>query len=548
MSEERVDVRKAFAAYLGIFARGVGYWKAGLAVCGLAAIVGLVYGVARRPSWTSSTRVRVVSSRVGAGAELGLEEPSGPDLGSRLKQFVLSRRFLEEIIDERGLYRDLAVDKGLTREEVVDYMRGKVHWEAHGDDGFSFYFTDRDPAVARDVCASLATRFIDEQQGGEVAVFRTKLGRVARQVEEVEGRLERAEERLTRFKERNADLIGQMRREQLLGGAAPAAEPEAAAAGASAETRLSSEDSAELRRLRIRLRAMEENAEALRARRAAPPSPAAGPLSEERARADEALREARESYSQLRARLRDPHPDVVAAKARVSRAEGRVRELDARVRDRPAASPGPSPELASLERDIERARAEVRRLSRDEAEARAARPVAAPAPPAPTGPTTSPASLDVDELASRRLETVPEVATALARLESEVTPLRDRYQQLGRQRLELEFQVDQRAEGGLQYVVIDPANLPSRPDGPRRATFAAAFAAAGVLLGLAVMALLGLVDNRIYRPADVARLDHTPLLGTVPDFETGDEGSGPPFQAPSDRAEDRPAPTEARWT
>lgn len=536
MSEEQLDLKKTIAAYLGILYRAVGFWKVGLVVFLVVTTAGTVYAATRRKIYTSNTRIRVVSARVSGIPEGEAMDQMHQDLESRLKQYTQSRRFLQEIVDELGLYRDIKTRKNMTDDEVLDYMRGKLYWGVYEGDEFGFHFIDYDPDVAQAVCKTLAENFVQQRKVADYSVFRTKVGRVEKQIDELEERLEGAEGRITRFKEANADLIKQMRREQLGGSMTPEGTTDVVVG--SSDTHVRQDDSPALRRLRIRLRALEESAGQIRSKQGDTTSARDSQIGEQRAAAQRELQEAQQRYARLRGQYTEEFPDVRAAKARVVELQRRYQEIDGRWREFQATARQPSAELAAVMREIESTRDEVQALSRREAIERStkrapekAAPTVVPEPE-PAG-TAGAGGADVD----RPLKTVQEVESTLKRLETEISPLREQYQKLQAQKLELEFQAQQREEGGMQYIVIDPANRPSKPSGPNRTLIAAATGAGGLALGLGVMLLLGFVDNRIYRAEDVDRVENVALLATVPDFEdlvadlSAIRDEGPAFQS-----------------
>src|SRR5262249_14217748 len=62
--------------------------------------------------------------------------------------------------------------------------------------------------------------------------------------------------------------------------------------------------------------------------------------------------------------------------------------------------------------------------------------------------------------------------------------------------LDMAAQVDNSEENVL-FKIVDPANLPTFPDGPNRRGFAAAGLAVGILLGLGVVFLRALFDQSV---------------------------------------------------
>ena len=141
-------------------------------------------------------------------------------------------------------------------------------------------------------------------------------------------------------------------------------------------------------------------------------------------------------------------------------------------------------------------------------------------PDAGVGGAKTPIAPVNPSLGVRRVSTVEDVDAALKTMKTKMDPITHHIQQLDAQRLKLQFQRDQQSGGGArQYVVIDQARVPSKPSGPNRTKMALASAFGGFALGCGLMLMLGFLDTRVYRPSDLSRLDHIPLLTTIPDFE-----------------------------
>lgn len=507
MSEENLDIRKVIANYLGIVYRAIGYWKWGVAICLLVTIAGTVYAATRRKIYTSSTRIRVVRTEVRNPGEFG-EDDIGEMLRGRLKQFVGSRRFLQEIIDEHDLYRDMKLRKNMTDQEVLTYMRNKMYTGVYQGDEFGFHFMDYDPTKAQVVTKALAQNFMDREKGADYAVYRTKLRRVERQLETLESQLDEALSRQTRFKEVNAPLIKAMRQRQLGSTAAPA---ESEVAPSSDETRGTRYDSPQLRRLRNRLKTLEDTERRLR-NKSAGTTPQVAALQTERSKISNQVHRAKRQYDRLRQQYTEQWPDVRTAKSRLTQLQSRQKSVEARLREAQRSASHPSNELTQIRAQIKSTRDDVRRLARREAMNREKEPSA--------GEEENPRGQKLAKAAAEsQIGSVEEVESALKRMETELRPIRDQVQELHIQRLKLSFQTKQREQGQFQYLIIDPANRPTKPSGPNRTKIAALSGLGGLALGLGLMVLLGFLDSRIYRPNDMERLEHIPMLVSIPDFE-----------------------------
>jgi polysaccharide chain length determinant protein (PEP-CTERM system associated) len=77
----------------------------------------------------------------------------------------------------------------------------------------------------------------------------------------------------------------------------------------------------------------------------------------------------------------------------------------------------------------------------------------------------------------------------------------------------------ERKQEGQQFVVLDPANLPSTPSFPNRPLFALGGLAGGLALGIALTLLLEMQDTSIRSERDVEFALHLPVLAMIPAIE-----------------------------
>ncbi len=74
----------------------------------------------------------------------------------------------------------------------------------------------------------------------------------------------------------------------------------------------------------------------------------------------------------------------------------------------------------------------------------------------------------------------------------------------------------EKRQGGELFRVIDPPNLPQKPYKPDHLTFSLLGLAFGMLLALAVTALVEAIDVRIYHERDLREITSAPILGGIP--------------------------------
>jgi capsular polysaccharide biosynthesis protein len=81
----------------------------------------------------------------------------------------------------------------------------------------------------------------------------------------------------------------------------------------------------------------------------------------------------------------------------------------------------------------------------------------------------------------------------------------------------------EKRQGGELFKIIDPPNLPQKPYKPDRLTFSLLGLAVGMILALALTALVETLDARIYREEDLRDLISTPILGGIPLLQSESE-------------------------
>ena len=101
-----------------------------------------------------------------------------------LNQEVLSRTRLDAIIDDFGLFADLARE-GVPRAQIVETMRKKIKTEVFSRNGFRITYEGDTPAVVQKVTARLAGLYIDEN-------LRSREQHVENTTEFIDGELQKA--------------------------------------------------------------------------------------------------------------------------------------------------------------------------------------------------------------------------------------------------------------------------------------------------------------------------------------------------------------------
>ena len=421
-----------------------------------------------------------------------------------LSQQVLSRTALESLINEMNLYEKRRAR--LPMEDVVNLMRRDVRVDpvastvssARGDaDAFFVKFTYTDRNTATKVTERLGKLFVDlnAKDRGQLAqatndFLESQLGDTRRQLEEQERKLEA-------FRQKNAGRLPTQLDSNMQ---------------AIQNTQLSiqalSESLARDRDRKLMLERLYLDAEAeLKTTPAQVPAPVpaatlkpgeAPPLSP-----SQQLAAAQELLAQLQLRLTPEHPDVVRTKRRISELEER---LAAEPRAPGETSPTvvqapPAPEVVARRERVREMRAQIDSLERQIA------------------------FKEADEKRQqgtlveyrRRIEEIPGVESEWIALTRDYKTQQAAYENLLAKSEQSKVAVElERRQIGEQFRVLDPARPPVRPTGLKRIVVNGLGAAVGLILGLAVAALVEFRDRTFRSSQDVQEVLQLPIVAHVP--------------------------------
>jgi uncharacterized protein involved in exopolysaccharide biosynthesis len=109
------------------------------------------------------------------------------------------------------------------------------------------------------------------------------------------------------------------------------------------------------------------------------------------------------------------------------------------------------------------------------------------------------------------------IETEWAQIMREVTEARERYEALDSRQFLASLTASSLATGQVaRIVVIDPAYLPSKPEGASTKKVFLAGIAASLALAAGLALLLGILDDRVYDRRDLERLELAPILVEIP--------------------------------
>jgi polysaccharide chain length determinant protein (PEP-CTERM system associated) len=406
-----------------------------------------------------------------------------------LEEQILSRSRLERIIVELGLY---SANRGtMPMQDVVLRMRNDITVNIEGKESFRVSYVGRDPKIVQQATERLASLFIEEnlRDRENVAVDTNKF--LESQLEDARRQLIEREKKLEEFRSRYSGEL-----------------PTQAAANLQAlqNAQLQLQNLAETvdrdreRRLLLERQLIDLQAEA---------GPTVGLTAGDDAVVNDStafqLQKAQADLNALLLRAKPDHPDVRALQRTIRdlgiklNAEN-LRRADSTPLERPL-----TPAEALQQKRGRDLKAEIegidRQLADKQEQERRLRAVVA------------------DYQA--KLDVVPKHESELVELTRDYTTLQTTYQTLLAKRQESEIAANlERRNIGEQFRVLDPARVPERPFSPNRRLIALEGAAAGLALGVLLIALLELTDSTIKREEDIVRLLELPVLAMVPVMAT----------------------------
>jgi uncharacterized protein involved in exopolysaccharide biosynthesis len=118
-----------------------------------------------------------------------------------------------------------------------------------------------------------------------------------------------------------------------------------------------------------------------------------------------------------------------------------------------------------------------------------------------------------------KLEAIPTRESDLVALTRDYATLQSTYESLLTKREDAKLAANlERRNIGEQFRVLDPARMPEKPSKPNVIAISAAGAAAGLVIGLAVIGFLEYRDRSFATEGEVLRLCQLPVLTVIPEL------------------------------
>ena len=412
----------------------------------------------------------------------GREEAAQRNIGDRYRELLLARRQLDQIIVDPQLD---PYPKERDPDVKIDKLRLAVRLEAHGANVFRIMFTDSDPDRAKKVTDKLTKMLQDKDEGLRNEQAAATVAFVTDQQESAREELKKREKSYTEFLAKHPEFVQDA----------------------------NSTEGASIRAIRTtkpvtgtnnRLVALERQRQRIQASLDAPPGTAPTPMptprTPERVAAEAAVQDAQRELAAAKRELDDAlskgytdiHPAVLKARERVDAATQRLRQREAALPPdvEPVVRVASPDDRVKLQKELQQIESQMA---------------------AEQSKTGKPS------------EAVNDTTSWVVRLESEHSELRravgeqrERVQSLADSAFRAQIDANEKlAEQGGRLAIIDPAFKPVRPTGPGKTIFLAAGMILFLTLGLSLAVGLAVIDDRLYRRADLERLGVT-VLAVIP--------------------------------
>jgi polysaccharide chain length determinant protein (PEP-CTERM system associated) len=408
-----------------------------------------------------------------------------------ISQQILSRTRLERVVRDVDPYPQDPHGRPQPLSVLVDRARAATMVKVKGDDAFSIEFTHDDPKKAQAVTERLATLFIESTEEERARQVEDTHQFVEAQVAAAREQLDRKEEELRRYKERYMGTL-----------------PEQLPANLST-----------LQRLQLEQQTVEQTIRGLNERQTliqtslSDPAYLTGPAGSGETPTSPAAQLAllRSQLADLRSRYTNQHPDVRATLDRIARLEAQLSAqpgtTDAPMIDEGRADP--------LREQLQDAQAELVQLKAKRADLE--RQV---------------------QLFQSRVERTPRAEQELMAMQRDHDKLQQNYLELVQTRMNATLAENlEKRWRGVDFKVLDPANLPERPVFPNPFQFVVVGLVLGLLVGFGACYAAEKLDRSIKSVGDLQALFNCPVLAVVSHVEPLTLGPGPAVVDLGDRVD-----------
>lgn len=454
------------------------YRWAALVLAWVVAIGGWLHVTQMPDVYRSSARVHIDTDSILRPLLRGLAVEA--NISHRIQlmtRTLLSQPNMEKLARMTDMH--LQAETPLALERITDQMRSRISISSEARQGnlFTISYRDEDPRKAQEVVQALLTIFMETTLGESRQDTNSAQRFLDQQISEYERRLAEAEQRRADFRRANVGMLPGDR--------------------GSYYQRLQTVEG-QIEETQLRIREAENRRAELQKQleRERPTVDGPGSVWDSPLRVDARIDSLQEQLDNLLLRFTENHPDVVALRKTIADLQAqREEELALRAEamegfEGAAASGSPLYQqirLSISDTDAEIATLKVRlaEFQRQGARLREA------------------------------VDTIPQIEAEMQRLDRDYDVNRRQYDELLKRRetAEISQLAEDRGEH-VQFRIIDPARLPSGPDGPDRPMFYSMSLLAGLGVGLGIAFLLAQLRPVFDSRKSLADLGY-PVLGTV---------------------------------
>jgi uncharacterized protein involved in exopolysaccharide biosynthesis len=443
-----------------------------------------------RPKAFMSEAVLSYEEKINVQVLTNRQQEIDRNMGERYRNLLVARVQLAKIIADPKLD---PFPKEKDPEVAIDKLRQAIKFSAPGGNTFHIQYTDSDPDRAQAVNAKLVKLLQEKDE-----MMRTETAQKT-----VEFALQQKDDAIAELRKRQQALA-----EFLAAHPEFAADPSAGNGGGEGAA-VRAVHSQKAPAGSSRLFALERQRQRIQARLDAPPDAApvriVAPPTPEKIAAEAAVTEAQRELSsankeleEARSRYTDKHPAVVAAQERVAMAQTKLRHAQAAVppdveTEVAPATPADRTKLQKQLHELESQIAEEQKRS-NKGDKQGSGSSAADA-------TTNwvvkleTTHADLRRAVAEQSETVDYLSESARRAQMNAN--------------------EKRTDTAGALTVIDPANRPTRPSGPGKTIFLLAGMVLFISLGAGLAIGLAVIDDRLYRRADLDQLGIA-VLAVIP--------------------------------
>jgi len=406
-----------------------------------------------------------------------------------ISQQILSRTRLLQIIDRLNLYAEDRKHKN--PDDLVAAMRRDVEIElSRGDDrklsAFNIYYSNRDPRLAQQATSELANLFITENLEQRQGRSENTTRFLGDQLDQARAKLAEQEARVREFKDRHlGELPSQTQSNlQILSGL---------------QTQLQAQEDA-LNRARQQNTYLESLITQYRTLDRGTKSGEGGPVG--LAAIDKELDRLRAQLADLSARYTEKHPDVRKTKEQIASTE-KARERMVAAGNNPAPAEATTPDVKSaplldLESQLKANRTELanRQASVREFEGKIGAYQA-------------------------RLNRAPVMEQQFTDITRDYEQSKANYDSLLAKRNQSEMATNlEKTQQGEHFRMLDPPNLPVRPDKPNRLKLCVVGLVVGVIFGSVAAAGSEVIGGRVQTEREIKKFVPFEILAEIPSLQT----------------------------